>query len=696
MTNAYYSLYIDKVIKLALTLSIKSVATAEVMNYYLNLSGYTVDEYDPSTWKYFLNLAGQYHASDTMMQVVSADTLEVIDFTTENLALHLATKRNYAYGTRYYKSLVAQYPAQEDLILRIVNPIDIDTAIAAEDGEILWYDTALVDSNETSLMPELQNWIYRVMGRWNIPSYRIIDDLYPATHLAMIAGNIPMFIINHRLEKANTIEAHDFHIRMHLASHAGLDKFLPYMTKRQSLYLYRNIRYLQRHAGKQQTYDQLVKVIMEERGFPLSNYQMFHNLEAMPDEQNPTPELWRIPSDETQTLNNRDAFSIDKVLTKQDNLARSNEIIHETANLTITHQMQNSSRDWLLTKMVETVAVDDSNSQFFSRSDSDLGHWLYMAGKGYYRAIITVKHPTTGDNINLTPADAFVLYFYAWSKANNATPLVVPMFTAIQVLRDPLPTFAELRGITDNSRVDDIYIQAALSYGHVMGPVISIEGFYNVLTTIQTARMIHRDMYAIQDDLYLRAEIKKMVGRCYQDIDVFLAPEGTLYTDWFREKGLNVDTIEFGQWEDFYKELFEEATGSNLDNSYSLAELQWAMVEIMNRLSSYNIQFLRDINTDAIVTDEWAAIRYGDYQGEGEGEVMGPDFTVDVTDFTVETSISITDKVPNLFINEQPIQYYEEMVAYPIVKQPQEIIVDFGGEVFMEVSPIYTLEIIEE
>jgi len=695
MTNAYYSLYIDKVVKLALTLSIKSVATAEVMNYFLGLQGYAVDENDPRTWKYFLNEAGQYHASDTRMQVVSADTLEVIDFTTENLAVHLATKRNYAYGTRYYKSLVAQYPEQEDLILRIVNPVDIDVAIAAEDGAILWYDTDLVDSNETTLIPALQAYIYRYMERWIIPAYRIIDELDPTVHIANYAAGTIGFILNHRLSTAKTLEAHDFHIRMYLASHAGLDKYMPYMTKRQSLYLYRNIRYLQRHAGKQRTYRNLVEVILEERGFPLLHYLMRHDLSSTLTTMDPLPMLWRMPIDEVSAVSAGDIFTLDKVLTKEDGLARSNETIHEDALATITEKLTNSQRDTLLTKVVESVAVDDTNSQFVSRADSDLCHWLYMAGKGYYRAVITVRHPATGDTINLSPVNAFILYFYGWCRAQGVVPTVIPMFTADQVLRDPLPTFAELRAVTDASVLSDLYIQAALDYGYTMTPVISIEGFYNVLTEIQNRRMVHRDIYAIQDDMDLRREAKKLAGRFYQDIDVFLAPEGTLYTDWFTSVGLNMDGIEMGQWADFYIELFEEATGANLDESYTLAEVQKAMIDIMVRLSSYNIQFLRDINTDDIVTDDWAALRWGRYSGGGSGSMTDAEPMFQVTDVRVSTQARLEVALPAVF-PETPVDARGgDAIAVDLFLQPVSVSSGVTETLHMDLGVFYVLEVIE-
>src|SRR5690606_6740159 len=131
MSNTYYNIYLKSVFSLAKTLVIKCSLTADGMNNELRLNGIPIDDSDPTTWKYYKNLAGMYHFTDTLMEIVSMDTLEVIAFTKENMRLHRATAKAYAYGTKYFNELSAQYPGQEDLIMGILNPVDMDVAIAA-------------------------------------------------------------------------------------------------------------------------------------------------------------------------------------------------------------------------------------------------------------------------------------------------------------------------------------------------------------------------------------------------------------------------------------------------------------------------------------------------------------------------------------------------------------------------------------
>ena len=82
------------------------------------------------------------------MYVGSLDTLETILFSKENLELHPLTRESYQFGTRYYYNLLNKYPNQEFLIKGILYPCDINKAIEAEDGEILSYQSDLVEEQE--------------------------------------------------------------------------------------------------------------------------------------------------------------------------------------------------------------------------------------------------------------------------------------------------------------------------------------------------------------------------------------------------------------------------------------------------------------------------------------------------------------------------------------------------------------------
>ena len=132
MENNYYDVYLDSALQLAESIVIKSDESARAINEALTIKygKSIVDELYPNTWKYYLNLAGEYHITDPVIEVTSLDTLEQIQFTKQNLEEHTATKKAYQYGSVLYKELVDRYPDLRQLILGVLYPVDLNTAIA--------------------------------------------------------------------------------------------------------------------------------------------------------------------------------------------------------------------------------------------------------------------------------------------------------------------------------------------------------------------------------------------------------------------------------------------------------------------------------------------------------------------------------------------------------------------------------------
>jgi hypothetical protein len=204
VSKAQYDIYRRKVLDLTRTLVVKSSASADAINHELVALGQEVHDNDPESWKYYLHLAGEYHYTDTQMTIKSLDTSEEILFTKESLTHHLATTREYRLFGSYYRALVNRYPDQEDLIRGILNPVDMETAIAAVDGQILYYDQELVESNEENLIPKLENWCKVFSRRWLVRAYAQVDDLYVPAHLATMYMLIPSVVMNIRLGNCHT------------------------------------------------------------------------------------------------------------------------------------------------------------------------------------------------------------------------------------------------------------------------------------------------------------------------------------------------------------------------------------------------------------------------------------------------------------------------------------------------------------
>lgn len=639
----YYQIYINKVLQLAETILIKSEETAEALNRMVDdhiaiYGGEGTNTLDPTTWKYYLNISGEYHPIDEPMYVVSLDTLEKIKFSRENLYLHRATARGYAYGTRHYQELVAQYPQQEMLILGILYPVDIDEAIAAPDGKILGYAPGLVEPNEYSLVRKLQDWIDGYKKRWVNRQFGISDELYPATALGIMYLNLVPAILNLRLEACKTNEAHSFHVRQYLASHGLLDAYIDQMTTKQALFFYRNIAYIERNVGKRDIFNWLVEHIMTERSLPLAEYTMRHDLTNQPDELYPALTFRRTPVNMGYSSDLTDNITLRQILDKQDTLARDNGLYKPEVLPQIQEVMENSLSNVVQTKMLESSVIDHTNSSPYTMEDILLNHWLYLSASDRYTAFIGVTNPRTGERIPLTVKEAYTFLWYAFAKSIGIELTTVPEVLAKRVQRIPEPpkTYAslsaaavttdpnppagsveDLMSIVDPEMVDRELAVLALSMQPTIDNVISTEAFYELCQQIYAAAQMQRNLVASQEHCVVRGMVFGMISRIYSDNVVQLEAPNTAYAEWFNSRNINVDEFTSDDLRAMYKSLIEEATGMALSSTTSLADMQAAMIKMLTQLSSYSIQIVGQINSTEIKQTDWTAVRVGNVDCQG-------------------------------------------------------------------------------
>lgn len=616
MSNSYYSLYVDGVLDLVKTIVVKSEITADCINKGLAELQIPVDEHDPTSWKYYMNLAGEYHATDVPMTVKSVDTLEEIPFTKEVLEIHRGTAREYSFGNHYYNDLLTRYPEQEMLILGILNPLDMTTAIEAKDGEILWYDESLVESNETTLIYQLQQWIDAFLVRWYNAPYNGVDDLYAGAFIGIMFIHMPKALMNIRKRACKTVEVHSYHIQEYLASHGRLDRYLPYLTKEQALFLYRDIEYIYNHNGKQETFDLLVEKILTLRGFPLAEYKLRHNLSQMPNNLLPDVEVTR--RELTADADDLSIFSVRKVLELEVPSAPDNADVLNVNEEKIIEDVSVSTITEYPTKILESKVVDRTDSTPFTFAQVLLNHWLYLSNKGNYKTVVTVEDPLTGDKIPLQVKDAFIVYLWCYNRSIGLELEDIPIVDACRVVTLPYPTVEELKAITLDRYVDPRFYTHAFKYTTPIRNYVSTEAFYELCEEIHENMHLHRQMYQHREHLNERAHVQAMCDRFYCDRRIVLS-ELTTYRDWFNSKGLDFSNLSELECSIFAQNILATATGADLRSKISLGDIHKAMLDIMAQLSSYSLQYIQSINSDPIQVPDSVDIRLGDHYMKGLG-----------------------------------------------------------------------------
>ncbi len=641
MTDNIQQIYIDKVLQLVGTIRIKSEATAAGLN--KELTDYhgadTVDTLDPTTWRYYRNLAGEYHDFDEPMYITSMDTLENILFSKENLTIHRATYRAYQYGTRQYRELTTRYPNQTALILGILYPVDIDAAIAAQDGEILGWPEELVEENEYSFIYKLQDWIYGYKSRWHNAAFNLSDELYETVNYGMMALFMIPAIMNIRLAACKTNEVHSYHLMQFLSSHGVTDVEL--LTKEQMLWLYRNMPYIERNSGQRDTFDWVVDNILTKRKIPLAKFTMQHDVSAQPEELYSTPMFRRTPLNLGYNVAGQDVITVDDIFDKEAELARDNVLMRDDLQAEAQVKLENSPSNVLATKALESAMVDYSDSTPYRMEDILLNHWLDWSMRGLYTAFVGVTNPRTGERIPLSAKEAYIFMTYAFCSSIGIDLTYVPQVLASRVQRVPLVNEDEILSVVDRALVDRSIATQALSLQEPVPLMISTEAFYSQCRVIYRCMDMQRRLVAYQEHHVRRGMVQNMVHRIYSDNVWDLAEPNTTYASWFAERNIRITDFTQEQLGLLYVELTREATGLALNTTESMKDLQAAMTRLTKQLVSYSVHLMTEINDSAIRDMNWSVVRLGDIDAKGFAHQYVSDLTVEIERFFAHAMATI-------------------------------------------------------
>lgn len=622
MSTAQYEIYRRKVLDLAHTMVVKSRATADAINTHLDMRGVYVNDRDPYTWKYYLNLNGQYHSSDERMSVRSLDTLQIIEFSRDNLLLHRATAREYVFGSSFYQALVERYPEQETLIRGIMNPVEMDVAIEAEDGQILYYDEKLVEENETNLIPQLDAWSRQMFHRWNLTAYAAVDNLYAASFLAVYYTQVPLAIMNIRQANCHTIYAHSFHILEFLAGQGRLDRYADALTRRQLLWLYRNIRYIHRNVGKHATFELLMQNIMTERGFPLAAWNMEHNTADMLDEVYPDIEYSLEPLNIKVATGSSATIDTERLLAKEIPGARSNDRGLDEAEATTVRRFEDSLSSRLTTKVLESEILDLTDAYPYTTTDALLNNWMYLSHKERYRATIYIEEPKSGARLTLTVKEAFLLYLYLWNKSRGWELPTIPMMAARMIRRDRPSTYEELRRLVPRECPPEITNYLLDNSPTLAGLYISTEAFYLGSMEVHSGYLRQRMMWQSRHDHRHNGWARVQGLHLYEEHHLDLGA-GALYSEWLADRSLDFREYTAAECGDLALEIYRAATGLDLRLQLSLKDMQGAMLRLMAQLSSYSVQFIQTINEEPMTVMDWPAIAPTHPDTEADGEHYG-------------------------------------------------------------------------
>ena len=691
--NPYYQIYRNKTVALVGSLIVKLSPVADKLNAHAEMYGYPTST-DKNLWRYYMHLAGEYHPADEPMTITSLDDGTEIIFDKTVLSLHKKTRSVFNNTPAYVKELMIRYPIQANLVRGILNPIPKEQSIAAEECAILYYDRTLVETQELSIISDMERAMRSYMYRYMMESLAITDEYFVAVKVADMFAQLVPWTIALRNGYVHTAQAHSFYIRMYLASHSHLDEFMPYLTLDQMMYLYRNVNYLESNVGKQSTHDDLVTNLMTARSIPVYEYRLKHkSIDLENTTLQPAPVFVREQVNLSGAVENRnvDEWPIADIIRKEVPSARDNFSYVDNYITEATNDMAKSSISNLPTKILEAAAVDPEDLQPYKLNDVLINEFIHLAADGKYIGNIEIMNPVSGATMKLSIKDAFVLFLYSYYVGKHDVALVeVPTVLAIDVAKFQWIPDDEYRSLLPDNpwgRWDDDIDYFMDGQYELPNPITTPEDFMELCQDVLERKRARYEYVYRGDRLPDIAARHALFNHSYTDIHrSFATSNYSTYAEFFRYIGLDVEEMIDETWLDLAHTTLDAATHFETEGVISLREIQSAMVRLFKRLSSYTIQFIETItSTDSAVADPNTLgyeVVFGDELSEGMARLPAP-VVDDISGFvtgTVETELPIIEVIDladnmmqsvfvgiGLEVSLGSMDYYRGNVILPII-----------------------------
>lgn len=590
MASEKYRLYTLDVVALCRSVVIKSKINAQLMNDHLEMFGHYVDHGSPTTWRYYLNLAGEYHVTDTMMTITSRDTQLEIDFTKANLDASPITRSEFAL---YRKDLVERYPTQEHFIDRIVHPINIDDAVDAADGKILYHDVSRVASNEVSLISKVQIWSDNFTYRWYNKDYQITDELTTSLFIDQRQALMVLTVLNIRLEACQTKEASQFHVWSYLAGHYDLEEFRPYVGIKQALWLYRNMVYLKRNAGKEETLKQLIDNLTKPVGLDAKKFDFVLDDFNFGATGKTEGEYVYRDYDSNAFDSNADAnFTAGQMLYETINEAQDNftELQPDIDELEARQKYEtfNALPTGLL-KFEENASVQDRTTR---EAQGKIAYWIYLAGLGMYHGLYNIQIPG-GKTLAMTARDAAILLAYSINASLGKNLDTVPTMQQINVVPLVYPSFAQMKPYFIGADITDDDIKEMLDDPALPRHISTMAELEDLVNRILDREDRHEDYVIRKPSPLDRGSLRECINGIYSLATVILAPEDTSYNDWLSAKKINKFDLSDFDWQTLSMTIIRTMTGVDPESPGIASGMRRAMMSIVDRMTSYGLLALK-------------------------------------------------------------------------------------------------------
>jgi len=603
--------YISETIALTKSLKIKIEDTAIAINKALETTLAISTPVDKHEWKYYMNLAGIKHSTNTDISIHSIDTDTDIII---NNNLKLNHPLTYSYikdNSAVYNNLILKYPNNKDYLDGMLDPIDIDNAINAQDGIILYYDDRYVEEQEIDLIRVLEMNIKSYLARWHIKEYTLSDSLYLASMLATLYSFINNNILNIRMNNILTNKAHSYHIEQFFRSRFNIWEEVVYLNNDSKIWLYNNIDYLIKNAGKQGTLDSIVKNIFSRNDIGIGEViidvsdieRNIHNQDVItkPIDDKGVAKYVSKAYNKEYTNDSDTTRSLSSIITAEmlyDNTIDTYIIKDSTDYYTkIANSEINSG-----TTYKQRTKLLDINSYNIFKIDNDVTTQVVLDNFIYYGFNTTTidtksfKDPNTLLYYDLTPRQgAMLLLKYLMNMFDKDAKL--RHYQYFSLLNDQL-TFDELNTNTLSPN-DNVYIFNTLLENIPVYPsnLSNINVFKKYINNCIDYYIVNNAMSSNLNNTTVITTLKAANDQILKRGSIDLRIDGVELTPTEMLLNEDIDITIYGDYD--YKlsivELLKLFTGINIDKYTELEKYINSFINIVNKLTSYTTQVTKNV-----------------------------------------------------------------------------------------------------
>jgi len=594
------------------SLTIKMSSIAESMNYELEKFGVTFDVNDLTTWSYYKNISGQKHSANTDIYFTSIETNEEIELTKANLSIYQKSRAELLKYDTYFSDLAKKYSGQELYIRGVLSSIDINDAISAPDGKILYANEDFLDYNETSVLQRLSSASERFVDRWDIPQYSLIENLYAPAIYGVLINFLIVKIHLIRLENISTVEISDSYIKDTLDSYMGVGKFASSLNKASKLWLSKVIKYITFNIGKEITMDLMDKNLLRPNGISMREVNVVQSSPRDTGSTDPTVDNTVYTDNVLYTvLKNGDNKVLEPKLFSELNeesfineslradYAQGSYKFANTKQRLVDSDMDERTKFYVLQKSEDVNFVIHSNYKIITDSIVLMFNQLSGLIKGGTSELIT----SSGVSYDISNSDLFDYFLYGIGKAvGNSDDDVVDNATIGDIISwDPVSLIKH-----------DFSIDDALANLHE-----STSEYRTILSAMKDA-LIDPNGASISDYISAQLKAQSILGSCAPRIegpvqeaellsiikcitmDPFPMTIATTYGDLIT--GNVMDSV-YAEYDiNNVLDVVSSLSGSIIDKNAKSIELLNALKNVVKALTSYTVYPLVDIS----FSDEFA------------------------------------------------------------------------------------------